>query len=87
MERQVKVVNKLGLHVRPSTQFAQTASKFNSSVFVMKDGQMVNAKSSIELLTLAAVEGTILTIKAEGGDAEAAVNALTELVNSKFGEG
>ena len=86
MERQVRVTNKLGLHVRPSAQFAQIASKFNSSISVAKDGQTINAKSSIELLTLAAVEGTVLTIKAEGGDAEAALNALTELINSKFGE-
>jgi len=85
-EKQVTVVNTLGLHVRPSTQFAETAAKFRSDVRVIKDGQAVNAKSSIDLLTLAAVAGSQLVLRAEGEDASAAVDALAVLIQSGFGE-
>jgi len=85
-ERNVMIQNTLGLHVRPSAEFAGTASKFKSRVSVMKDGQTVNAKSSIDLLTLAAVAGTRLTLRAEGDDADQAVEALSKLIDSKFGE-
>ena len=85
-ERQVTILNQLGLHVRPSAEFAGTASKFKSRVSVLKDGQTVNAKSSIDLLTLAAVAGTRLTLRAEGDDADQALDALSKLVDSKFGE-
>lgn len=85
-ERDVTVLNTLGLHVRPSAEFAETAGRFRSSVQVIKDGQAVNAKSSIDLLTLAAVAGTRLTLRAEGEDAQAAVDALTRLIEQKFGE-
>lgn len=85
-ERTVVVLNALGLHVRPSAEFAGTASKFRSRVSVVKDGQAVNAKSSIDLLTLAAVAGTQLTLRAEGEDADDAVAALVRLIESRFGE-
>lgn len=85
-EKQVTIQNTLGLHVRPSAEFAGTASKFKCRVSVLKDGQTVNAKSSIDLLTLAAVAGTRLTLRAEGDDADQAVEALSKLIDSKFGE-
>ena len=85
-EKQVMIQNTLGLHVRPSAEFAGTASKFKSRVSVLKDGQTVNAKSSIDLLTLAAVAGTRLTLRAEGDDADMALDALSKLIDSKFGE-
>ena len=85
-ERLVTIQNTLGLHVRPSAEFAGTASKFKSRVSVLKDGQTVNAKSSIDLLTLAAVSGTRLMLRAEGDDADQAVEALSKLIDSKFGE-
>jgi phosphocarrier protein HPr len=85
-ERVVTIQNTLGLHVRPSAEFAGTASKFRSRVSVLKDGQTVNAKSSIDLLTLAAVAGTRLMLRAEGDDADQAVEALSKLIDSKFGE-
>jgi phosphocarrier protein len=85
-EKQVTILNTLGLHVRPSAAMAGTASKFRSSISVIKDGQAVNAKSSIDLLTLAAVEGTHLTLRADGEDAREAVEALAQLINKKFGE-
>lgn len=85
-ERTVTILNMLGLHVRPSAEFAGTASKYLSRVSVIKDGQAVNAKSSIDLLTLAAVAGTQLTLRAEGDDAQQAVDALVGLIEKKFGE-
>ncbi len=85
-EKQVVIVNTLGLHVRPSTQFAEIATRFSSAVSVIKDGQAVNAKSSIDLLTLAAVAGTRLTLRADGEDAGRALEALTRLIETGFGE-
>ncbi len=85
-ERTVTIANLLGLHVRPSAEFAGTASKYRSRVSVIRDGQAVNAKSSIDLLTLAAIAGTQLTLRAEGDDAQQAVDALATLIESKFGE-
>ncbi len=85
-EKEVVIRNRLGMHVRPAAAFAQTAMKFSSSVTVTKDGMTVNAKSPIELLTLAATMGSKLTIKADGADCEKAVNALAEMINSGFGE-
>jgi phosphocarrier protein len=85
-ERDVTILNTLGLHVRPSAAMAGAAAKFKSAVSVLKDGQAVNAKSSIDLLTLAAVAGTELTLRAEGDDAREAVDALAALIQTKFGE-
>jgi len=85
-ERDVTILNMLGLHVRPSAAIAGMAAKFKSAVSVVKDGQAVNAKSSIDLLTLAAVAGTELTLRAEGDDAREAVDALAALIQTKFGE-
>ena len=86
VERHVEVINELGIHVRPSSAIAETAGRYSSRVEVIKDGQAVNAKSSIELLTLAAVQGTPLTIVAEGPDAADAINAVADLIASGFSE-
>ena len=86
VERTVTILNVLGLHVRPSAEFAATASRFGSRVSVIKDGQAVNGKASIDLLILAAVAGTQLTLRAEGEDAQQAVDALVGLIESRFGE-
>ncbi len=85
-ERRVTILNTLGLHVRPSAELAAAATRFRSRVNVIKDGRAVNAKSSIDLLTLAAVEGTQLTLRAEGDDAQEALDALVRLIESRFGE-
>lgn len=85
-EKHVTITNTLGLHVRPSAAFAETAAKFRADVCVVKDGQSVNAKSSIDLLTLAAVAGSRLMLRAEGEDAEQAVSALARLIEANFGE-
>lgn len=85
-EARVVLTNKMGLHARPSTQIATAAGRFASDVQIGKDGLVVDAKSVIELLMLAAECGSELTVTANGDDAEAAVKALKELVEGRFGE-
>jgi phosphocarrier protein HPr len=85
-EMTVVLTNKMGLHARPSTQIATTASRFASDVHIEKDDMVVDAKSVLELLMLAAECGSQLTIKATGEDAGAAAKAIAELVESRFGE-
>ena len=84
-ERQVTILNQKGLHVRPATKLAETAGQFSARIEVVKDDQIVNGKSSIDLLTLAAEPGTHLLLRAEGTDAESAVKTLAELILNRFG--
>ena len=86
VSKTVTVVNKLGIHARPSAVFAKTANKFKSDVFVEKDGETINAKSIMGLMMLAAGPGSKLLIIANGPDATEAVKAIEELIASKFGE-
>ncbi len=83
---QVTITNKLGLHARPAMSFVDTASGFKSDIQVVKDGQIVDGKSIMQLMMLAATKGTELNITAEGPDAEEAVAALVKLIESKFDE-
>ena len=85
-ERDVKIVNKLGLHARPSMQFVETAKKFESTIRVSKEDLAVDGKSIMDMMMLAATAGTILRIQANGHDADAALDALEKLVQSGFGE-
>ncbi len=84
--KQVQIINKMGLHARPAMQFVDLSNKFASRITVCKNNHCVNAKSIMELLLLAAGMGTTLTIRAEGEDANQAVEALAKLVEGKFGE-
>lgn len=77
---EVVLKNKYGLHARPCTLIAQTAKKFESQVFLGKDGTEVDAKSIFGMLTLAAECGASLTVRARGPDAPAAVAKLTEVI-------
>lgn len=85
-EAKVLLTNKMGLHARPSTQIATTAGRFASDVQIAKDGLVVDAKSVLELLMLAAECGSELAISATGDDAHDAVQALVRLVEGRFGE-
>ena len=80
--------NRLGLHARPATVFAETASGFNADVHVARadSDHRVDGKSIMQLLMLAATAGTPLVIEASGGDAQEAVDALVALIESAFGE-
>jgi phosphocarrier protein HPr len=87
--REVFIVNSLGLHARPAMQFVDVANQFKSDVKVHKGGEEpaeADGKSVMQMIILAAVEGTPLRIEAEGEDAEEAVGKLAELVQGKFGE-
>ncbi len=87
--REVIISNKLGLHARPAMQFVDVANQFKSEVKVHKGGEEpadADGKSVMQMIILAATEGTPLTIEAEGEDADAALKTLVELVQSKFGE-
>lgn len=85
-ERTVELTNKMGLHARPSTQIATTASRFAAEVQISKDDTVVDAKSVLDLLMLAAECGSQLTILAQGPDAAEAVDAIAKLVEGRFGE-
>ena len=84
-ERRVTVINELGLHARPAAEFVKLASRFESEIRLVKDGDAVNGKSIMGVMTLAAECGAELTLRADGSDAEAAVTALEELVANEFG--
>lgn len=80
------IKNKFGLHARPSASFVQTASRFHSDIKVEKDGQVADGKSILDLMMLAAAQGARITIKAQGEDAQEALQALEELIEKRFGE-
>jgi phosphocarrier protein HPr len=80
LRRTVTVLDPLGLHMRPLTVFAQQAAKCQSEVTVVKDGQRVNGKSPLELMLLAAEQGTQLILEVSGSDAQEAIGPLAELL-------
>lgn len=84
-ERRIR--NRAGMHARAAVKFVQLAAHFKSEIRVVKDGNAVNGKSIMGLLTLVAALGLTIVIEAEGPDAETAVNALAALVDEGFGEG
>ncbi|SPJ18545.1 Phosphocarrier protein HPr [Burkholderiales bacterium] len=86
ISRSFTIRNKLGLHARPSAQITQTASRFQSEVFIAKDDRRVNAKSIMGVMMLAAGAGTVVTIEATGTDEEQAMQALGQLIDGGFGE-
>ena len=81
------ISNKLGLHARASAKLTKLAGSFRSDVFLSRNGRRVNAKSIMGVMMLAAGIGTEVEMEIEGADEAAAHDALTALVNDKFGEG
>jgi phosphocarrier protein HPr len=88
MERsqEVTIRNKYGLHARPAAEFVKLANKFASEVWVQKEGLEVSGKSIMGVMMLAAEFGSSILIRARGADSEEAVQALANLVFSRFGE-
>lgn len=86
VRRDFRISNKLGLHARPSAQITQIAGKFQSEVHIAKNGRRVNAKSIMGVMMLAAGPGAIVTVDAEGPDAQAAVDAIGALIEAGFEE-
>ncbi|MCB9502807.1 MAG: HPr family phosphocarrier protein [Deferribacteres bacterium] len=85
-EVKLQIQNKLGLHARPAALFVKTAAKFKSDVFISRDSQMVNGKSIMGVMMLAAEMGAELVITANGEDEDAALDSLADLFNRKFDE-
>ena len=85
-QREVEIVNKLGLHARASAKLTQTASKFAADVWVSRNGRRVNAKSIMGVMMLAAGRGSRVAIETEGADADQALAALVTLIEDRFGE-
>jgi phosphocarrier protein len=86
VERSAPIVNRLGLHARPAAEFVKIANRFRAHIVVKKDDLEVNGKSIMGMMMLAAECGSALLIRADGDDAEAAVDALLALVAAGFGE-
>ncbi len=85
-ERAVQIVNKNGLHARPAAEIVKLAAKFQSDITIVKDDLDVNGKSIMGVMMLAAEHGSTILLRAEGPDADAALDALATLVGNKFGE-
>jgi phosphocarrier protein HPr len=85
-KRNVKVVNKLGLHARASAKLTQTASKFASAVWIARNGRRVNAKSIMGVMMLAAGLGSTVELETDGADETDAMDAVEKLFADKFGE-
>ena len=86
MEKQVTILNKSGLHARPASEFVKLAARFESEITILVGTKVANAKSIINVLALAATMGTVLTLKAVGPDEKEAIDALSSLIERKFGE-
>lgn len=87
IERTVRITNKFGLHARPCAEFVKLAGRFASDIIVASDDTEVNGKSIMGVMMLAAGKGALVTVEAEGADADAALRAIQQLVADKFGEG
>jgi len=85
-EKKLKIRNKFGLHARPAAQLVQTATRYESNIFIEKGSTKINAKSIMGVLMLAAAQGTVLTVTADGPDAEAAIGEIERLLEKGFGE-
>jgi len=87
LQREVEIVNKLGLHARASAKLTQLAGRFKSSVWLTLNGKRVNAKSIMGVMMLAAAKGTAVHVEIDGPDEEEAMAALAGLISNYFEEG
>jgi phosphocarrier protein len=86
-EQELTVSNRLGLHARAAAKLVQAVQHFQASVLLLSGGREVNAKSIMGVMMLAAGQGTVVTVRAEGPDEDAALTAAVELFERNFGEG
>ncbi|HMA00957.1 MAG TPA: HPr family phosphocarrier protein [Gemmatimonadaceae bacterium] len=85
-ERTIEIVNKNGLHARPAAEIVKLSAKFKSDITIVRDDLEVNGKSIMGVMMLAAEFGSNILVRANGPDAEQAVDAIADLVAAKFGE-
>ena len=86
LQRELEIVNKLGLHARASVKLTQAASHFSSEIWLSRNGRRVNAKSIMGVMMLAAARGTTVLLEIDGPDESSALEALTQIVANRFGE-
>ena len=86
VKKKIVIINKLGLHARAAVKFMNLANRFVSSVRIEKDGNEIDGKSILGILTLAAVQDSVITLKISGPDEDQALHALEKLIENKFQE-
>jgi|SRR5690349_14423584 phosphocarrier protein HPr len=86
IEKEISIVNRLGLHARPAAMFVRIASRYRSEIWVAKESEEINGKSIMGLMMLAAGQGSKLRIRCEGPDADKALEELEQLINAGFNE-
>ena len=84
---EIEIINKLGLHARASAKLSQLAAQFPCEIFLSRNGRQINAKSIMGVMMLAAGIGSTVTLETVGEKADEALQALTTLINDRFGEG
>ena len=84
--KELLVENKMGIHARPAAMFVKVASQFNADIFVEKDGERINGKSIMGLMTIEGYPGSIMKVTTSGADAQEAMDEIEELFKTKFGE-
>jgi phosphocarrier protein HPr len=86
LEQRIAIRNKLGLHARAAVKFVNLSNRFVASVKIVKDGSEIDGKSILGILTLAATQGSEITLRVSGKDEDAALKALSDLINNRFDE-
>ena len=84
---EIEIINKLGLHARASAKLSQLAAQFPCEILLSRNGRQINAKSNMGVMMLAAGMGSTITLETVGEQADEAMQALTHLINDRFGEG
>jgi phosphocarrier protein len=84
--KEFTIKNRLGIHARPAAKFAKTANEYQSTIRVLKDGLEVNGKSIMGIMMLAAAQGNVIQVEAEGPDEKQAIQALGDLIEKSFEE-
>jgi phosphocarrier protein len=85
-QRELEIVNKLGLHARASAKLTQVAGRYKSEIWLSRSGRRVNAKSIMGVMMLAAAKGSTITVETDGRDEEEAMKAIEALIAERFGE-
>ncbi len=86
IKKQIIIINKLGLHARAAAKFVNLASSFSSDIGLARDNKRINGKSIMGVMMLAASQGTVLELSADGDDEALAMARIEELINNRFGE-
>ncbi|MCU7934592.1 MAG: HPr family phosphocarrier protein [Candidatus Thiodiazotropha sp. (ex Dulcina madagascariensis)] len=86
LDKEVEIINKLGLHARAAAKLVSCANSFSSDVYLHRNGQRVNGKSIMGVMMLAANQGSVLKLEIDGSDERDALEALISLINNRFGE-